>query len=361
MEALDLLAPFGFLAKGIIHVGANTGIEFASYRASEADTVIYVEPTPDAFWVLTETVSGTPGHHPVKAVCSARPNEIVTFNVSSNKAESSSLFELGNHGVLYPDIVYTERLELTTTTVDEIVATQFPGKTLNLLVIDVQGAELLVLKGATQTMDKLEAIYCEVSDIRLYEGSCTWQEINAFLEPHGFRMKHMVLNIHHWGNALFVKEAVFAAKLQTKDVARPGVNIALNGVATQSSISPYSRTDDAQGAVNGIITGVFGFHTAKENHPWWQVDLLVSTPLKEVIVFNRIDRCAARAYAFVLKLGDENGVFTQVYAQNGRTFGGKDGTPARIELEGATARYVRIELTTDDYLHLDQVEVYAAP
>ncbi len=141
---------------------------------------------------------------------------------------------------------------------------------------------------------------------------------------------------------------------------RQGRNIALNKPATQSSLSSYSVPDDAAGAVSGKITGSFGFHTAQEDRPWWQVDLLEPIPLAEIIVFNRIDDCAARAYGFVLKLGDEAGRFREVYSQGGRPFGGLDGTPARIALKGATARFVRIELASGDHLHLDEVEVYAA-
>lgn len=148
---------------------------------------------------------------------------------------------------------------------------------------------------------------------------------------------------------------------QSRDEApRSGPNIALNKPATQSSLSAYSAPDDATGAVNGRITGSFGFHTDKEDRPWWQVDLLRPTPLDEIVVFNRIDACAARAYDFVLKLGDEAGDFRQVHAQAGRPFGGRDGTPARIPLAGTPARFVRIELTSNDHLHLDEVEVYAA-
>ena len=59
-------------------------------------------------------------------------------------------------------------------------------------------------------------------------------------------------------------------------------------------------------------------------------------------------------------LTNEAGAFIQIHAQNGRPFGGADGDPARVEVHGAVARYVRIELTTEDYLHLDQVEIYGA-
>lgn len=360
VEALELLARFGTHVAGILHVGANTGIEFEAYERSGAATVVYIEPTQAAFDVLASRIGNTKGHHALQAVCSARAGETVSFNVSSNGAESSSLFELGNHGILYPDIVYTERLELVTTTVDEILARQFPSNTINLLVIDVQGAELLVLQGAQQALAKIEAVYCEVSDIALYEGSCTWQQIHAFLEGHGFRLKHLSLNVHNWGDALFLKETAYASNLRQEDVARAGSNIARGKPASQSSFSPYSRGDDASGAVNGVVTGSYGFHTAKQHGAWWQVDLLASVALKEVVIFNRLDACAPRAYSFVLKLGDEAGVFTEVHAQNGHPFGGRDGRPARIALQGATARFVRIQLTTDDYLHLDEVEVYAA-
>ena len=361
MEALNLLAPFGVHISGIIHVGANTGHEFASYAQAGIGTVVYVEPTPAAFGILQSRVVQQDGHHAIQAVCSSAVGQQVTFNVASNGAESSSLFELGNHGILYPNIGYTDRLQLTTTTVDRIVETRFADKTLNLLVIDVQGAELLVLQGASRTLDKVEAVYCEIADVSLYEGSCTWPEISAFLDGHGFRLKYLAINAHNWGNALFLKEQAYGSALRLKAVPRPGINIALNKPATQSSLSRYSAPCDATGAVNGEVTGAFGFHTAKEDRPWWQVDLLEPTPLGEVLVFNRIDACAARAYSFVLKLGDEAGRFHEVYAQNGRPFGGRDGTPARIALKGAQARFVRIELTSHDHLHLDEVEVYAAP
>jgi hypothetical protein len=63
----------------------------------------------------------------------------------------------------------------------------------------------------------------------------------------------------------------------------------------------------------------------------------------------------------VLKLGSEDGEFREVYDQNGIPFGGIDGNPARIKLNGAVARYVRIELPHGGFLHLDEVEVYSRP
>ena len=360
MNPLDLLRHFHIRPIGLMHVGANTGDEAPDYARERIPTVIYIEPTPVAFSVLQARIAGFPGHHAVQAVCSAVAGESVTFNVASNNAESSSLFDLGNHGILYPEIVYTERLALVTTTVDDIIARAFSDRAPNLLIIDVQGAELLVLRGAEQALKYIDAIYCEVADIRLYEGSCTWPEINAFLHERGFSLKHLALNAHHWGNALFVKDAATGSALRAAAIARSGIDIACGKPAQQSSTSIFSRLDDAGGAVDGSVTGRFGIHTDLESRPWWQVDLQGVVALEEVLVFNRLDDCAERAYAFVLKLGDDAGVFTEVHAQDGRPFGGFDGHPARIPLRGHAARFVRVELTTTDYLHLDAVEVYAA-
>ncbi len=360
MNALALLSQFGIRITGLMHVGANTGDEAPSYAAARVPTVIYVEPTPAPFAVLKARIAGAPGHHAVQAVCSSTAGDSVAFNVASNNAESSSLFALGNHGILYPDIAYTERLELTTTTVDGIVEAGFAGQAINLLVIDVQGAELLVLRGAERALETIDAVFCEVADISLYEGSCTWPEIDAFLSEKGFRLKHLQINAHNWGDALFVKEAAYASALRRAEIPRPGIDIARGKPATQSSLSPFSTRDDALGAVDGTLTGKFGFHTDLEDRPWWQVDLLEVVVLEEVIVFNRLDDCAGRAYSFVLMLGDGAGRFTEVHAQEGRPFGGLDGHPARIRLGRAAARFVRIALTTTDYLHLDEVEVYAA-
>ncbi len=288
MNALALLSQFGIRITGLMHVGANTGDEAPSYAAARVPTVIYVEPTPAPFAVLKARIAGAPGHHAVQAVCSSTAGDSVAFNVASNNAESSSLFALGNHGILYPDIAYTERLELTTTTVDGIVEAGFAGQAINLLVIDVQGAELLVLRGAERALETIDAVFCEVADISLYEGSCTWPEIDAFLSEKGFRLKHLQINAHNWGDALFVKEAAYASALRRAEIPRPGIDIARGKPATQSSLSPFSTRDDALGAVDGTLTGKFGFHTDLEDRPWWQVDLLEVVVLEEVIVFNRL-------------------------------------------------------------------------
>ena len=56
-----------------------------------------------------------------------------------------------------------------------------------LLKLDVQGYELNVLKGATQTLSKCRHVYAECSEVALYEGQSLRPAITAFLAEHCFR------------------------------------------------------------------------------------------------------------------------------------------------------------------------------
>ena len=59
---------------------------------------------------------------------------------------------------------------------------------IDLVKIDVQGAEHLVLAGAVETLAKSALIWTEVSFKPLYEGSCVFEEIYKTLDMAGFRM-----------------------------------------------------------------------------------------------------------------------------------------------------------------------------
>jgi hypothetical protein len=207
-------------------------------------------------------------------------------------------------------------------------------------------------------LEGLDAIYTEVAEQPLYEGGCTWREIDALLAEHDFSLKSIRIGSKSWGNAFFVRNSALDAPRKAPRIPRNGTDIARGKPATQSSYSKWSRPDDAQGAVSGRLNGSYHFHTEQDESPWWQVDLGREASLDEVLVFNRIDASSDRAYDFILKVGPTPDALTAVHSQDGIPFGGVDGRPARVPLTGRTARYVRIELPRRTYLHLDGVEVY---
>ena len=119
---------------------------------------------------------------------------------------------------------------------------------------------------------------------------------------------------------------------------------------------------DAAGGCDGVIDGKWGFHTANEKNPWWQVDLGKTTSLDRVVLYNRCDGgMGSRNGHIRVLLSDDPEHFEQVYEHNGQTFFGfTDEKPLVVYLDGRTARYVQLQLPTTSYFHLDEVQVYEA-
>jgi FkbM family methyltransferase len=202
---LQQLSVYGIRPKRVLHIGAHYGDEAKDYRAAGVETVVYVEAIPWVFEKLIRNLADFPGYQGICAVCSDVTGPSLDFHVSSNEGGSSSFLGLGRHRELYPKIRYTETLKLKSTTADDLMAARCPGVEFDTLVLDTQGSELHVLKGARSLLGQITSLVSEVSEDALYEGGCSLEEVIAFVRPLGFRLRRLVLNDKLWGNALFVK------------------------------------------------------------------------------------------------------------------------------------------------------------
>ncbi len=138
-------------------------------------------------------------------------------------------------------------------------------------------------------------------------------------------------------------------------------NLALGKTATQSSVSEYSHENDAQGGVDGVKDGRYGFHTSFERDPWWQVDLGGIAKLEKIFIFNRQDCCSENAQSLAVAVSVDGVNYHNVASLSTTVFGGvRDNEPLRIFLDGeeVLARYVRLQLRDLNSLHLDEIEVY---
>ena len=145
-------------------------------------------------------------------------------------------------------------------------------------------------------------------------------------------------------------------------------NIAIGCPAHQSSVSQWSTVNDAQGAVSGTpARGGFNFHTDLDPNPWWEVDLGSEHALDSIFIYNRMDQAQERSRTLKVSLSTDGERFTVVYDHTGLPpFGGHSpddasdpqSQPLCVVLNGANARFVRLELQERTYFHLDQVEVY---
>ncbi|MEI6502932.1 MAG: discoidin domain-containing protein, partial [Armatimonadota bacterium] len=131
-------------------------------------------------------------------------------------------------------------------------------------------------------------------------------------------------------------------------------------VLQEAQRQPVTTRDDALGAVDGLKDGKWAFHTSLDKDPWWQVDLGRGHALTHALIFNRCD-AADRASRLMVLLSDDGKSWRQVYQHDGTVFyGATDGKPLNVPLTGQTARFLRVQLPGQQFLHLDEVEVYGA-
>lgn len=157
----------------------------------------------------------------------------------------------------------------------------------------------------------------------------------------------------------------FAAELGWLDAARPR-NLARGKPADQSSVSAQSRfpetARDASGGNDGNIGGGFGFWTADEINPFWQVDLGATCLIDRIVVHNCLsaqDQCTNLA---VLTSTDQTNWTLTATKIDQKPYGGADGNPHSFTISPAQpARHCRIQLIGHGSLHLDEIEVFGWP
>lgn len=173
-------------SKGIIHVGANTGQARDIYAAHNLP-VVWVEAHRDAFEALGVNISGYPNQRAIHKLITDKDGAEYAFQVANNGGQSSSIFDFGEHTKIWPEIEYTHTEAMRGYTLKTVLQRHAVNVAdYDTLILDVQGAELLVLKGAGDLLDSFKFIRAEAADFELYKGGCQLKDLDEYLIPRGF-------------------------------------------------------------------------------------------------------------------------------------------------------------------------------
>lgn len=171
---------------GLIHVGANSGQERDKYHQLGLD-VLWIEADPDVFRRLCENIMEYPRQRAINALVSDVDGTELEFFVANNEGQSSSIFEFSGHTRAWPEVTYVGRRRLVAHRLDRLIEEhEVSLEKYQALVLDVQGAELRVLEGATAILPVFSWIQMPVPDFDAYRGAPTLSEIASFLRQHGF-------------------------------------------------------------------------------------------------------------------------------------------------------------------------------
>lgn len=173
-------------AKGVVHVGANTGQERAEY-ATHNLPVLWIEPIPSVFAELKENLRAFPNQLAIQALVTDVDGNDYEFKVASNGGASSSILDLKLHKDIWPEVHYVETIALKSVTLASLFRESgFSPGNYDALVMDTQGSELLVLQGAGNLLSGFRFIKTEVADFEAYAGCCLLEEVEAFMLANGF-------------------------------------------------------------------------------------------------------------------------------------------------------------------------------
>jgi FkbM family methyltransferase len=192
----------------LIDVGAHTG-DFAMSidRLCGIQNGVLFEPQPKHAELLRRKMDRS--RFKVHECVVADSDSTRTLEINEFDATSSTLSAMRDSPHLAGvNVRLRNAVECRSTTLDSALEDErFVG--IDLVKIDVQGAEMDVIKGATTTLSKTTMVWIEVSFKPLYQGSCVFGEVYDIMSQQGFRLVELDPGFRSPSGELLQADALF--------------------------------------------------------------------------------------------------------------------------------------------------------
>lgn len=188
--------------KGIIHIGAHLREERTEYILNGVTNLVWVEANKK---IYEESLKKglLEQERFFNEVITDCDNDTLEFKITNN-GQSSSVLNLDRHKIYYPNIYVTETVQVKTKRFDTLASEHnIDIKNYNFLNLDIQGAELLAMKGFGTLLGNIDYVYTEVNKESLYENCALIEEVDKFLKD--FKRVETVITGSGWGDALYIR------------------------------------------------------------------------------------------------------------------------------------------------------------
>ncbi len=201
---------YNLYPKGVIHVGSNDADEHGHYMDCGIERFVYIEPCKDAFDALSKRITDSRAIL-INVACGAEEKEMTMYVSHQNKGMSNSLLEPVLHLSQHPEVVFDDKEVVKMTTLDSLPIKQ---EEYSLLVMDVEGYESEVIKGAKKTLSNIDVIYSEIQRGETRKGNMLIDEFEEMLLWEGFEKveEYWPSPNFTWGDAVFVRRKLFTSE-----------------------------------------------------------------------------------------------------------------------------------------------------
>ena len=196
----------------IFDVGAHYGETALIYKEVFSDARIYsFEPFGESVEKFLENTKSYPQIKLFRSAFSNRSGESIFYSNSSD-ATNSLLNSNRTNSWIDKDTRNNSAITVQTDTIDNFCEHNKIDH-IDILKLDVQGAELLVLEGAERMLssNKIDMIFSEVEFIEIYENQALFHNVTGFLAKYGYKLfglyeMHCLENGQiAWGDAIYLK------------------------------------------------------------------------------------------------------------------------------------------------------------
>jgi FkbM family methyltransferase len=184
----------------IIHIGAHLCQEMGDYEKVCKGNIVWVEADTELFLRAQALIDNSKRHKIYNYFVTDLKKSKVHINIFNNDGASNSIYSPTRKMKKYwPKLQVLSSQTVRTITLNEIVTLANLSGQNNLLVLDVQGHELNVLKSGETGLKYFSKIICEISYVKLYKGAPTAKFIIRYLENQGFQLLNPNIDFHYDG------------------------------------------------------------------------------------------------------------------------------------------------------------------
>ena len=174
---------------GVIHIGAYDGIERDVYKKYKVKKVVWIEPNPFAFEDLKKNIISYDNQKAYNYLITDTNNIKYNFKITSGDIGQHSTISQHEELIdMYPDMKIDKEITLEGYTLTEFLKKEKINiNEYSTLILDVEGAELKVLKGLGNQIENFKFIRVETSEFNLYKDYPLIYDISSYMKKFNFK------------------------------------------------------------------------------------------------------------------------------------------------------------------------------